>query len=151
MPIQKNALEVVKMTEPINGFTSGTPLVKEISHTQLPALDLERAIDFYVNTLGFQLKMNNGRFAVIGLSQGRTIFLWLTQDHTTTTFTVNGENFPSIGIEIESMDDLIFRLKNYGANIVWTEDGSDGRRFVKFYDPDENMIVAHEEPKEPWS
>jgi catechol 2,3-dioxygenase-like lactoylglutathione lyase family enzyme len=123
------------------------PLVREISHTQLPVLDLKRSFDFYLNTLGFQMKGDFGEFAVIGLDKGATIFLWVTQDQTTATFTVNGEDFPSIGIEIESMNELTNNLKQYGTEIIWATEDQEGRKFSKFYDPDGNMIVAHEEPK----
>jgi catechol 2,3-dioxygenase-like lactoylglutathione lyase family enzyme len=123
------------------------PLVKEISHIQIPVLDLNRSFEFYLEILGFRLKGNFGEFAVIGLDKGVTIFLWVTQDQTTTTFTVNGENFPSFGIEIESMDELTNNLKQYGSEIIWANEDQEGRKFSKFYDPDGNMIVAHEEPK----
>jgi catechol 2,3-dioxygenase-like lactoylglutathione lyase family enzyme len=123
-------------------------LVLQISHTQLPVLELKRSTDFYVNTLGFQLKGEFGRFTVVGLDKGATIFLWVTEDQTTATFTVNGEDFPTIGIEIESMEELKNKLRQIGTEFVWFDEDQEGRKFSKFYDPDGNMIVAHEEPKE---
>jgi hypothetical protein len=70
------------------------------------------------------LKDNNTRDHLIPAKMGAfnrtgaTIFLWVTQDQTTTTFTVNGEDFPSIGIEIESMDELTNNLKQYGSEVI---------------------------------
>gem|GEM_PF-1433459 len=121
--------------------------VLKISHTQLPVQDLKRSSDFYLSILGFQKKGDFGEFAVVGLDKGATIFLWKTMDQTTATFTVNGEDIPSIGIEVESIDELRGKLEENGTKIAWSDQDQEGRKFLKFYDPDDNMLVAHEEPK----
>lgn len=121
---------------------------KWISHVQVPAHNLEAAIDWYVKVLGGTLAANFGVFAIIDLTEGPNINLWQTTDKTTSTFTVDGEPFPTIGIEVDNIDQVIASIQESGTD--YEGDGhptldEEGRKFFRFFDPTGNMIVVHEE------
>ncbi|MGZ9583752.1 VOC family protein [Paenibacillus marinisediminis] len=123
---------------------------KYISHVQVPANNLEDSIDWYVTFLGGTLAANFGEFAIIELSEGPNINLWKTDDRTSSTFTVEGHPFPTIGVEVENIDNIIKSIIESGTD--YEGDGSptldeEGRKFFRFFDPTGNMIVVHEEPR----
>ena len=123
---------------------------KFVSHVQVPVNSLDDSIDWYVKYLGGTLAANYGEFAIIELSEGPNINLWVTDDKTTSTFTIDGKPFPTIGIEVENIDELITSIKSSGTD--FEGDGypildEEGRKFFRFFDPTGNMIVIHEEPK----
>lgn len=123
---------------------------KFISHVQVPVNNLDESIDWYVNFLGGTLSANFGVFAIIELSEGPNINLWKTEDRTTSTFTVDGNPYPTLGIEVEDINQIITAIKHSGAD--YEGDGfptidEEGRKFFRFFDPTGNMIVVHEEPK----
>lgn len=123
---------------------------KFISHVQVPTNNLEDSINWYIKCLGGTLVANFGVFAIIDLDEGPNINLWKTDDLTTSTFTVDGKPFPTVGIEAENIDQIINWVTESGTN--YEGDGSptideEGRKFFRFFDPTGNMIVVHEEPK----
>lgn len=118
-----------------------------ISHVQIPVKNLEEAASWYITNLDCTLHANFGEFAIIGFKEDKThIFLWQSSDMETSTFTVNGEPFPSIGFQVEDMDELCRKLFEAGVKVhgdPQAPSGEEGRRFLKFFDPDGNMLVAH--------
>ncbi|GIO97141.1 hypothetical protein J14TS5_22270 [Paenibacillus lautus] len=74
-----------------------------ISHVQLPVRDLEQSISWYVKYLRCKFIANFGGFAIIEFNEGPSINLWKTNDITSSTFSVNGNPFPTIGIEVEDI------------------------------------------------
>lgn len=121
-----------------------------ISHVQVPVHHLEDSIEWYVKCLGGTLAANFGVFAIIELSEGPNIHLWETEDRTTSTFTVEGERFPTIGIQVENIDHVIRSVQDAGTD--YEGDGQpvideEGRKFFRFFDLTGNMIVVHEEPQ----
>lgn len=123
---------------------------KFISHVQVPANHLDHSIEWYVKFLGGTLAANFGDFAIIDLHEGPNINLWKTDDKTTSTFTVNGKPFPTIGIEVEDIEQVISSIQDSGVD--YEGDGrptidEEGRKFFRFFDPTGNMIAVHEEPK----
>ncbi|MHA7966711.1 VOC family protein [Paenibacillus sp. CAU 1782] len=121
---------------------------KFISHVQVPVNNLEDSIYWYVNCLGGTLAADFGVFAIIELNEGPNINLWKTDDKTTSTFTVDGKPFPTIGIEVENIDQVIASIKESGSD--YEGNGlpvidEEGRKFFRFFDPTGNMIVVHEE------
>lgn len=120
-----------------------------ISHVQVPARNLEASIEWYEKVVGGTFVANFGQFAVIELSEGACINLWLTNDPTTSTFTVSGAPYPTIGIQCDDIETIIAAVKQYGSDYegegLPTID-EEGRKFFRFFDPTGNMIVAHEEP-----
>ncbi|RXZ81747.1 VOC family protein [Paenibacillaceae bacterium] len=123
---------------------------KFISHVQVPVNNLDDSIDWYVKFLGGTLAANFGVFAIIEFNEGPNINLWKTNDNTTSTFTVDGEPFPTIGIEVENIDHVITSIKESGSDYEGAGQPTldeEGRKFFRFFDPTGNMIVVHEEPK----
>lgn len=120
-----------------------------ISHVQVPARNLEASIEWYEKVMGGTFVANFGQFAIIELSEGACIHLWLTNDPTTSTFTVNGAPYPTIGIQCDNIEAIIAAVKQYGSDYegegLPTID-EEGGKFFRFFDPTGNMIVAHEEP-----
>lgn len=124
---------------------------KFISHVQVPTNSLEDSIQWYMECLGATLAANFGDFAIIELDNGPNINLWQTNDVITSTFTVEGKPFPTIGIEVENIEEIINSVIELGTD--YEGDGSpvvdeEGRKFFRFFDPTGNMLVVHQEPEE---
>lgn len=124
-------------------------MINKISHVQIPVKDLHAAIKWYEQTLDCELIQDFGAFAVIRFKgDSVTIFLWKTSDETAANFIVNGEPFPVLGFQVNDMDELCSRVSRAGTKIHGDQlatPGEDGRRFLKFFDLDNNMLVAHTE------
>ncbi|MDQ0112039.1 VOC family protein [Paenibacillus harenae] len=121
---------------------------KFISHVQIPVKNLKEAAEWYNTCLDCTLYANFEEFAIIGFQDDRThIFLWQTSDRgTVTTFTVNGEPFPAIGFQVDDMDALCRKISEAGVKVHGDPQApraEEGRRFLKFFDLDGNMLVAH--------
>lgn len=119
-----------------------------ISHVQVPVKDLDRAVEWYCDIFGCRLEGNFGVFASVTFGNEINLFLWKTEDGTTANFTVDGEDYPVLGVEVDGMDALSGKVEASGVKLtggIVTDD--DGRRFLKFQDPFGNLIVTHEEPK----
>ncbi|GMK40982.1 hypothetical protein PCCS19_40380 [Paenibacillus sp. CCS19] len=84
-------------------------------------------------------------------SKGPCIDLWKTEDRTTSNFTVKGAPFPTIGIQVEDLDELAAAV--IASGVDYEGDGTlyedeEGNRFFRFFDPNGNMLVAHQLPAE---
>ncbi|WP_336789624.1 VOC family protein [Paenibacillus sp. MMO-177] len=120
-----------------------------ISHVQIPVKNLEETVEWYVSYLDCEFIANFGDFALIRFREDRTnIFLWQTADETTATFSVNGESFPTIGFQVNDMDALCKKIVDSGTRVYGdplAPPVEEGRRFLKFFDLNGNMLVAHTE------
>lgn len=118
-----------------------------ISHVQIPVKNLEDAAKWYKNVLDCTIHANFGEFSIVSFKEDQThIFLWQTSDGITSTFTVNGEPFPTIGFQVDDMDEICRRISEAGVKVQGdplARPVEEGRRFLKFYDPDGNLLVAH--------
>ena len=121
-------------------------LVEGVTHVQVPVRDVTQATDWYCKYLNCEVIQVHPTNAILRFGTGPTIFLWQTSDLTAATFTVNGEPFPAIGIETKDMDSLVSLLASAGVEIHQLPGDIPGRRFMKFFDPDGNMFVVHQEP-----
>ncbi|GIP39095.1 hypothetical protein J31TS4_23750 [Paenibacillus sp. J31TS4] len=118
--------------------------MREISHVQLPVKRLDKAIAWYEEVLGCELAGHFGVFAVVKFKGDKvTLFLWESADDTTTTFRVNVEPFPAFGFQVEDGEDMDRLCKAIPEGKATRDE--EGRRFLKFFDPDGNMLVAHTE------
>lgn len=120
-----------------------------ISHVQVPVNDLDRAVEWYCGVFGCRVEGNFGDFASVKFGNDVDLFLWKTEDRTIANFTVGGEEYPVLGVEVDDMEALAGKVEASGGvklmGGIVTDD--DGRRFLKFHDPFGNLIVTHEEPK----
>ncbi|OBZ16417.1 VOC family protein [Bacillus sp. FJAT-26390] len=120
---------------------------KFISHVQIPVTNLVEAAAWYSTYLDCTLHANFGELAIISFKEDKTnIFLWQTSDGSSSTFTVNGEPFPTIGFQVDDMDALCKKISEAGVKVhgdPLAPPVEEGRRFLKFFDPDGNLLVAH--------
>ena len=119
------------------------PMLKTIDHFQLPVPDSEAAAEWYIANLGFTLHSLRHDLAILTLGLGPNLFLFRTNDQTVATFTVDGEPYPTIGVQVSDIAALRDRLTAVGARITMFESADFGV-VMKFFDPYGNMWVAHE-------
>jgi len=121
-------------------------LIEGVTHVQVPVRDARQATDWYCKYLGCEVIKTHSSNAILKFGQGPTIFLWQTIDKTAATFTVNGEPFPTIGIESKDISQLTNLLVEAGVKIHEMPGDTLDRKILKFFDPDGNMFVVHQEP-----
>jgi catechol 2,3-dioxygenase-like lactoylglutathione lyase family enzyme len=125
----------------------GEHFLEKVTHVQVPVQDVQKAVEWYTKYLGCETDMVSETNAILRWTTGPTIFLWKTTDQTTSTFTVNGEPFPTIGIETLDMAGFKNYLEDAGIQSQLFLHEAPGYKFLKFFDPDGNMFVIHEDPK----
>ncbi|WP_348621345.1 VOC family protein [Paenibacillus polymyxa] len=111
-----------------------------MEHMQIPVRDMDRAISWYTEHLGFQLSNRDGnRIAFLTLPEGPLQMLWQTLDASTYAhFTMNGTDFPVLLYRTNRIHQLHERLTKLNPPIQLYEDG--GFAWVlKFYDPEGNL------------
>jgi catechol 2,3-dioxygenase-like lactoylglutathione lyase family enzyme len=114
-----------------------------ITHVQVlsvPVADQDRARDFYVNTLGFDLVAENPmgpdqrwiQVAPKGATTGLTLVTWFD--------TMPPGSLKGLVLQTPDIDGEAARLRTAGVDITDPEDAPWGR-FATFHDPDGNGIV----------
>ncbi len=92
-------------------------MIEGFSHVYLPVRDIDEAIDFYTQKLGFYLHRkytSNGRLAAyVGLNG---ILLELT--HSDNTPSVDGRAEMRIGLVVDDLDATLAGLKNEGIEVA---------------------------------
>jgi catechol 2,3-dioxygenase-like lactoylglutathione lyase family enzyme len=115
-----------------------------ISHVQLlsvPVSDQDRARDFYVNTLGFELAMDTQlgpdmRWVLVkppGAETALTRVTWFP--------TMPAGSLKGLVLETDNLDRDVERLAGLGVPIANGIEDAPWGRFVQFDDPDGNGIV----------
>ncbi|WP_274653310.1 VOC family protein [Paenibacillus humicola] len=115
-------------------------MLASLEHVQIPVRQMDRAIAWYTEQLGFQLKSRDGnRIAFLHLPEGPHLMLWQTEDESAAAnFKVNGTDFPVLLFRTSRIHELYERLAGIGARIQQYQD--DGFAWVlKFYDPEGNL------------
>lgn len=126
-------------------------------HTMVRVLDLENALDFYVNKLGLteirRLEFEKGRFTLVFLATGKgdpAIELTYNWDQKE-PYSV-GRNFGHLAFSVENIFDTCQKLQDNGVKILMPP--RDGRMaFIR--SPDNISIELLQngdalKPKEPW-
>lgn len=122
-------------------------VLERIDHNQVPVIDLDKSIDWYVSVLGFKLvDKPNKDLAVLSLSSGSTLLLWKTSDKTQANFIKNGETTPVIFFETKDIKKLQDILLNHNVEITsFSDEGF--AKFMRFYDINGNMFGVIENLK----
>ncbi|TLS50892.1 VOC family protein [Paenibacillus antri] len=117
-------------------------MLQSLEHVQIPVRRMDRAIDWYVERLGFRLQGRDGdRIAFLTLPEGPMLMLWETEDETAAKFAVNGVDFPVLLYRTDRIRELRDRLEACGAPIQAYRD--EGMFWVlKWYDPEGNLWGA---------
>ncbi|MBM7568634.1 VOC family protein [Paenibacillus sacheonensis] len=117
-------------------------MLQALEHAQIPVRDMERAIMWYAEYLGFKPTGRDGdRIAFLSLPAGPILMLWKTTSDTAAHYQVDGVDFPVLLYRTERIHELHGRLSEAGARIQVYEDG--GFAWVlKFYDPEGNLWGA---------
>lgn len=115
-------------------------MLTSLEHVQIPVRQMDRAISWYTEHLGFRLSSRDDeRIAFLTLPEGPILMLWQTNDHSTYAhYTVNGIDFPVILFRTTEIHELHDRLTKLDTQIQMYQD--DGFTWVlKFYDPEGNL------------
>ncbi|QHT62553.1 VOC family protein [Paenibacillus lycopersici] len=115
-------------------------MLTSLEHVQIPVKQMDRAISWYTEQLGFRLSSRDGdRIAFLALPDGPLLMLWQTNDDLTyAQFTVNGTDFPVLLFRTTRIHELYSNLTRLGTPIQLYEDG--GFAWVlKFYDTEGNL------------
>ncbi|WP_219837084.1 VOC family protein [Paenibacillus sp. R14(2021)] len=114
-------------------------MLQALEHAQIPVKDIDRAIKWYAEYLGFKPTRRDGdRIAFLTLPAGPILMLWKTTSDTAAHFKVDGVDFPVLLYRTERIHELHDRLMEAGAQIQVYQD--DGFAWVlKFYDPEGNL------------
>ncbi|MFF2015819.1 VOC family protein [Paenibacillus sp. NPDC058177] len=118
-------------------------MLTSLEHVQIPVRQLDRAILWYTENLGFQLSSRDGeRIAFLTLPEGPLLMLWQTEDDSTFAhFTVDGTDFPVLLYRTTKIHELHEHLVTLNTRIQLYQD--DGFAWVlKFYDPEGNLWGA---------
>ena len=115
-----------------------------ISHVQLlsvPVSDQDRARDFYVDTLGFELAMDTQlgpdmRWVMVKPVGGQTALTLVTWFPTMPAGSLKGTV-----LETDDLEGDVDRLTALGVSIANGIEDAPWGRFVQFNDPDGNGIV----------
>jgi catechol 2,3-dioxygenase-like lactoylglutathione lyase family enzyme len=107
----------------------------------LPVRDMDRAIHFYTEVLGLKLAYRYGNhWASIELGKGLTI--GLHPAHQTAPAAAGG---PSIGLELSGpIEDAMRTLEGRGVSFQGAPDVGKSGKFVRFHDPDGNLLYLAE-------
>lgn len=128
----------------MNGYTEEEALLKRIDHNQVPVMDVDQSIEWYVRILGFKLvDRPNDDLAVLSLASGSTLLLWKSSDETRAHFVKNGETTPVIFFETQDINKLQEQLIHHDVQIAsFTDEGF--AKFMRFYDINGNMFGVTE-------
>ncbi|UPL09948.1 VOC family protein [Microbacterium sufflavum] len=118
-----------------------TPVVTALDHVQLPAKNLDEAIGWYSDVLGFRVLTHYGTYAMLRLDPGLDLMLWEAAEYTPMRVTVDGDTKPALFLKTERFDDLAARLRASDTRIASIEDLGFAR-FLKFSDPSDNFLGA---------
>ena len=117
-------------------------MVKGVANVWVPVDDIERALDFYQNTLDFSVIRRDGPWAEID-ANGLNIAFNGREPHGTQV-----EGGPVITFQPESsLDETVEALKGRGVAFPADISEHDWGRVATFKDPDGNNLQLYEPPK----
>ncbi|GAB6927916.1 hypothetical protein JCM10914A_18990 [Paenibacillus sp. JCM 10914] len=129
----------------------GQQLFEALDHIQIPVLDVEESIQWYIKHLGFYLhgRPNHEDMAFLCIEREkdpdvRPLFLlWKTNDDTNMNFTKNGEHMPVLCFKTKHINAL--RDKLIEGNVEIANFSDEGWAYcMDFYDLNRNLINVTE-------
>ncbi|GGG64658.1 VOC family protein [Paenibacillus radicis (ex Gao et al. 2016)] len=118
-------------------------MLTSLEHMQIPVRQMDRAILWYTEMLGFQLNSREGdRIAFLALPEGPILMLWQTHDEASYAhYTVDGADFPVLLFRTSKIHELHDKLAARNTRIqVYQNDGF--AWVLKFYDTEGNLWGA---------
>ncbi len=119
-------------------------LLEKVDHVQLPVNDIDQAVKWYTNTLGFEplnqmphcawVKLNEGPVLMFHLAPASSIVRWLTND---------AFPMPAFMFLTKNINLLKERLEAVNATIRFFQDEGFGW-VIKFTDPFGNELGAYQ-------
>ena len=114
--------------------------------------DLQKAKDFYVNTLGFQ-PINEKMGLMIGLPGGAQLFIYEKDDHQPATFTVLNFVVENIDQTIDELNEKGIKFEQYDLGVAKTDErgvlrgkaANQGPDIAWFKDPAGNILSILED------
>jgi catechol 2,3-dioxygenase-like lactoylglutathione lyase family enzyme len=115
---------------------------KGVANVWVPVADIERAVDFYGNTLGLEVVKRDGLWAEVD-ANGMTIGLNGREPEGT-----QSEGGPVITFQHEegSLEEAVEELKSRGVEFPAEISDHDWGRVATFKDPDGNGLQLYEPP-----
>ncbi|RNB83389.1 VOC family protein [Brevibacillus fluminis] len=107
-------------------------------HIQIPVKDLDQSVRWYQANLGFALKDHYGTSAFLALPAGPLLMLWETEDDTSATFSVNGQEMPVLLFATDDIQSIYEQLNKSKAEITHFQQEGFGW-VLKFFDPSRNL------------
>ncbi len=110
-------------------------MITGINHITLAVSDLQRSLDFYIDTLGFtgHVMWNNGAYLSIG-----ELWLCLSYD-----IPCSKEDYTHIAFSVSPADYEAFTTRLVSRGVVqWKENTSEGKSFY-LLDPDAHKLEIH--------
>ncbi|WP_062049799.1 VOC family protein [Bacillus sp. JCM 19034] len=123
-------------------------LFSRIGYTYLPTSNIDEAIEWYVNQLGFTLKSPKfndgvGVVAVLSLPDGYSVVLLVeTNNETNAAFSRNGKPFQTLALNCPDLPYTHEMLKNNGVDVSEIIVRSEEAKYFIIKDPDGNLIEA---------
>ena len=117
---------------------SGAPKVRGINHITLAVGDLDRAVDFYQNVLGLDLRKrwDNGAYLEAG-----EFWVCLSPDEAARSAPHADYTHLAFDVAAEDFDAMVARLRD-ASSPCWKENRSEGRSHY-FLDPDGHKLEIH--------
>lgn len=123
-------------------------LFNRIGYTYLPTSNIDKAIQWYVDKLGFTLKSPKFRdgasdVAVLTLPDGYAVVLLVeTTNETRACFDRNGESFQTLALTCPDLPYAHETLKNKDVDVSEIFVRSEEAKYFIIKDPDGNLIEA---------
>ena len=113
-------------------------------------VDVPRAKDFYQNTLGLRLILEEPPFALVFEANGIMLRLGMAKERPPAHGTVLGWQVPEITATVKSLTQAGVRFERYGGMDqdelgIWTS--PTGAKVAWFKDPDGNTLSVSEHPE----
>lgn len=125
-------------------------MATRVSETMIFVRDMDEAIRFYTQQVGFKLvKRFDWGFAYLDMDGKSTLGLMLESKWQREYPDTDELPAPRVALQTDDFDHEIARLKNNGVHMGVVKGEPGGHRAVNFWDVDENAFFLWTDPTEP--